>query len=300
MQSHNEIRASIIMPAYNAAPCIAGALASALAQTEQRCEVVVIDDASTDATVTIVSQIAGQDGRVRLLRSSVNRGPAAARNRGIAEARGTWIALLDADDQFAPNRIETLLWLGEHHGADVVTDNLLLCVQSAAGQGEPMLSPDALGAGRWLSAAEFVAGNIGSRYTPRISYGFLHPVIRRDFLMDHRIRYNELNRFGEDFMLYIACLLKGARWWIMPEAMYRYRVSSGSLTDVQSADDLLRIRLLDDELLRNDPMVASDPELARALRRHKSKMEHFYYYRAFTDALKTRDVSRPCGSCSRA
>jgi succinoglycan biosynthesis protein ExoO len=292
MQNHSEIRASIIVPAYNAEPFIARALASALSQTERCCEVVVIDDASTDATAAIASELAGQDGRVRLLRNAVNLGPAASRNRGITEARGAWIALLDADDEFAQNRIETLLSLGEELGADLVADNLLLCPQSAAGPVEPMLSPDLLGTARWLSAAEFVSGNIGSRYTPRVSYGFLHPVIRRGFLTTHRLRYNELNRFGEDFMLYVACLLKGARWWITPEAMYRYRVNSGSLTDVQSADDLLRIRLLEDDLLRNDPMVASDPELARALRRHKTKIEHFYYYRAFTDALKTRDISR--------
>jgi len=55
---------------------------------------------------------------------------------------------------------------------------------------------------------------------------------------------------------------------------------------VQSSGDLLRIRSLEDHLLRTDPIVASDPKLAIALRRHKAKIEHFYYYRAFTDAVK--------------
>jgi hypothetical protein len=112
--------------------------------------------------------------------------------------------------------------------------------------------------------------------------------MRRSFLQAHDLRYNEQNRFGEDFMLYVACLLKGARWLITSEAMYRYKIRRGSQTDVQSAGDLLRIRSLEDHLLRTDPMVASDPELASALRRHKVKIEHFYYYRAFTDAVKAR------------
>src|SRR5882724_4385932 len=117
-----EMRASIIMPAYNAEPTISRAIGSALAQTEPRCEVLVIDDASSDATADIVARIAEQDGRVRLLRNTTNRGPACSRNHGLAVARGDWIALLDADDTFAPQRIATLITLGELHGADVIAD----------------------------------------------------------------------------------------------------------------------------------------------------------------------------------
>jgi glycosyltransferase involved in cell wall biosynthesis len=283
-----EIRASVIVPAYNAEQTVRRAVASALSQTEQRCEVLVIDDASSDATAATVAQIAAQDGRVHLLRNAVNLGPAGSRNRGLAQARGDWIVLLDADDEFAPHRIETLIGLGERHAADLVADNLLLCPADATGPAEPMIPSRRLPAGKWLSLSEFVAGNIGNRRNPRVSYGFLQPVIRRGFLEMHALRYDESNRFGEDFLLYTACLLKGARWWITPEAMYRYMVRSGSLTDVQSAADLLRIRSMEEKLLREDPSVASDPELARALRLHKAVIDRFYYYRAFTDALKAR------------
>lgn len=286
MQGQNEIRVSIVVPAYNAEPFITSALNSALRQTERRLEVLVIDDCSRDATARVVKDIAARDRRVRLLRNLVNRGPAASRNRGLLESRGDWIALLDADDAFTPERLEMLLSLSEMRGADLVADNLLLCPDDAGSPAEPMLSHAVLPAARWLSPAEFVAGNIGSRYTPRISYGFLQPLMRRQFLHRHGLLYDERNRFGEDFMLYLACLLKGARWWLTPQAMYRYRVRSGTLTDVQSAADLHRIRTLEDRLLREDPLVASDPELASALRRHKAKIDRFYYYRAFTDAVK--------------
>jgi glycosyltransferase involved in cell wall biosynthesis len=285
------IRASIIVPAYNAEPFIAQALASALSQTEQSCEIVVIDDASVDTTAKIVARISEQDRRVRLLRNEVNRGPAASRNRGIAEARGTWIGLLDADDEFAPRRIETLISLGEEHGADLVADNLLLLSDDVDEPKEFMLSAAVLPEQRWMSPAEFVSGNIGSRDTPRFSYGFLKPIIRRNFLEMHELRYSELNRFGEDFVLYVDCLLKGARWWLTPEAMYRYRIRPGSLTDVQSAGDLQRIRSFEESLLRSDPLVASDPDLAHAIRQHKAKMDRFYYYRAFTDAIKAGAIA---------
>jgi glycosyltransferase involved in cell wall biosynthesis len=288
---HGKIRASVIVPAYNAEPTIQRAIASALMQTEQRCEVVVIDDASRDATVAIVAGIAEQDSRVSLLQNPTNLGPAASRNRGLTVARGDWIALLDADDEFVPHRIETLIALGQRHGADVVADNLLLCPDDNSEPPEPMISARALPTGRFLTAAAFVAGNVGSRWTPRVSYGFLQPIIRRDFLQRHDLRYDERNRFSEDFLLYTACLLKGARWWITPEAMYRYWVRSGSSTDVQSAADLQRIRSMEQTLLHDEPLVASNPELVRALRRHKRVIDRFYYYRAFTDALKARTAA---------
>jgi glycosyltransferase involved in cell wall biosynthesis len=280
------IHVSIVVPAYNAAETITQTLSSALQQTEPNLEVLVVDDASTDTTAGIAAQVAARDKRVRLLRQTVNRGPAAARNRGMASARGKWIALLDADDAFAPARLEVLTAAADRHAADLVADNLLLCPEQGGEAGTPMIAPDLLPQPKMLSAAEFVAGNIGSRYTPRVSYGFLQPLIRRAFLQRHGIRYDERNRFGEDFVFALTCLLKGARWWLTPEAMYHYTVRAGSLTDVQSAGDLLRIRTLEEDLLRRDPVVASDPELARALRRHKTKIEHFYFYRAFTDAVK--------------
>ena len=139
-----------------------------------------------------------------------------------------------------------------------------------------------------MSAAEFVTGNIGSRYRPRVSYGFMKPLMRRAFLQRHDLRYDENNRFGEDFLFSLACLLCGARWWLTPRPLYRYTVRAGTLTDVQSAADLLRIRRREEDLLRRHWMVARDPALATALQRHKRIIEHFYYYRAFTDALKAK------------
>jgi glycosyltransferase involved in cell wall biosynthesis len=286
-----DIQASVVIPAYNAAGHIERSVSSALEQTVSNIEVLVCDDASLDNTADVVARMTARDGRVRLLRNAINGGPAAARNRGLEAARGAWIVLLDADDTFLPHRIETLIALGERHKADLVADNLLLCPEGGVPLG-PMISPELLPGGRWLSPAEFVEGNIGSRWTPRVSYGFLQPVIRRSFLAAHEIRYDARNRFGEDFLFALTCLLHGARWWLTPEPMYRYLVRAGTLTEVQSASDLLRIRTFEQEVLRNAAVVGADPKLARALRRHARKMDHFYCYRAFTDELKKRAVGR--------
>lgn len=292
MSSAADIRVSVIVPAYNAAPYIAGTLRSALEQTERRIEVLVIDDASRDATCQTVQAIAEHDPRVRLLRNPVNGGPSAARNRGLAAARGDWIALLDADDAFLPHRLATLVEQGERHSADLVADNLLLQQLDRSAPDRPMLPRSLLSEARWLSPAEFVAGNIGSRWKPRFSYGFLQPIVRRRFLDQHALAYDERNRFGEDFLLYLGCLLNGARWWLVPQPMYLYRVGAGTLTDMQSAADLQRIRSVEERLLYNHPVVRQDPALARALRRHKAKIDRFYYYRAFTDAVKAHNERR--------
>src|ERR1700739_2911130 len=92
------IQASVIMPAYNAENTLQQAVNSAMEQTGVCLEVLVIDDASTDGTAAAAEALTARDPRVRLLRQPVNRGPAAARNRGLAAALGTWVALLDADD----------------------------------------------------------------------------------------------------------------------------------------------------------------------------------------------------------
>lgn len=88
---------SVIVPAYNASTVVEATLRSALAQTLQEIEVLVVDDGSTDDTAAVVQRVAEADPRVRLIRQA-NAGVAAARNVAIAQARGTYVAPLDADD----------------------------------------------------------------------------------------------------------------------------------------------------------------------------------------------------------
>lgn len=96
---------SVIVPAHNAQAFIAAAIASACGQTYRNLEVLVVDDGSHDRTAAIAAAMSQCDRRVRLLRQS-HRGVAAARNGAIAQARGQYIAPLDADDVWLPRKIE--------------------------------------------------------------------------------------------------------------------------------------------------------------------------------------------------
>jgi glycosyltransferase involved in cell wall biosynthesis len=279
------VRVSVIIPAFNAQSCIPAALASLQAQTEQQFEILVVDDCSTDATAEIVHRFITEDDRIKLLSTAQNGGPAAARNVGLSVAQGQWIALLDADDRFGHQRVEKLLQLAETHEADMIADNLLLCPRSASAEGVPMLPPGDLPRLRQLSTADFIAGNVGSRYQPRVSLGFVKPMLRRAFLDQHRLRYDTRNRFGEDYMFYVACLMRSARFWMTSEPMYHYCITEGSLTETQTAADLARIRAMESGLLEQ-PEVKRDRSLQRAIARHKSVIDRCYYYRGFTDAVK--------------
>ena len=104
--SHDLDLVSVIIPAFNAQDSIAATLESVLCQTWSRFEAIVVDDGSTDRTAEIVEQIARKDNRVRIYHQK-NGGVADARNRGIRESAGNWIAPLDADDIWTPEYLES-------------------------------------------------------------------------------------------------------------------------------------------------------------------------------------------------
>lgn len=112
---------SVILPVYNSAPWIGRCVESILAQTFRDFELIIVDDGSTDETPLLLEQFARADQRTRLIREE-HRGVTGAFNRGLEEARGEFIARMDADDEMLPQRLEKQIdFLGKNPGTGVVS-----------------------------------------------------------------------------------------------------------------------------------------------------------------------------------
>ncbi len=113
---------SIIMPSYNTGKFIADSIKSVIAQTYTDWELIIVDDASTDNTDEVVAYFChpreGGDlvSKIRYLKNEKNSGAAVSRNRALREARGKWIAFLDSDDLWVPEKLEKQVSFMEKNG----------------------------------------------------------------------------------------------------------------------------------------------------------------------------------------
>lgn len=255
---------AVIIAAYNVVEVIGQAIESALQQPETA-EVVVVDDASHDGSADKAEVIARRDSRVRVIRNPHNGGPSRARNIAIAASRSPFIAILDGDDMFLPGRFAAMFALGEW---DFCADNILFF-------SKPDQLPDAI-AGfaddpnltMTLDCATFIEGNIPDAARPRGELGFLKPVIRRKFLEQNAISYREECRLGEDFILYVEGLAKGAKYQVLSSCGYAALVRQNSLSAKHSIDDLSNLCAAEAAILQSLDLTAQERAILQ--RRHRS------------------------------
>jgi glycosyltransferase involved in cell wall biosynthesis len=205
---------SVVIPTFNRGPWLAETVASVLAQTLPPLEVLIVDDGSTDDTPGVCAHFPRP---VRYIRQE-NAGVAAARNRGSAEARGEWLAFLDSDDLWTPDKLEVQLAAMDRVRAEwSITGCEMMDVEGRRLSGiqgferafpvfrEMRMSADALFA-RHLSTAELVAAGRrhtlyhGSAYVPLFYGNFASPataVIRRD-LFHEAGGFDPSFRFAEE------------------------------------------------------------------------------------------------------
>src|SRR3954469_4879731 len=97
------MRVSVVVPTRNRSRLLAATLRSVLRQRAVDLEVIVVDEGSTDDTGAVIAGL--RDPRIRIVRHDVPRGVSRARNRGAEEARGDWVAFVDDDDLWAPDKL---------------------------------------------------------------------------------------------------------------------------------------------------------------------------------------------------
>ncbi|WP_206366469.1 glycosyltransferase family 2 protein [Sphingomonas gei] len=266
----------MIIPAYDAAATIGRAVASALAQPEVA-EVIVVDDASGDAT--IAQARAADDGSQRLsvLALPDNRGPSAARNAAIHAGRAPLLAILDADDFLLPGRFARLL---ARPGWDFIADNILFVPEGAEDAPVPVLADRH----RRLALHEFVARNISRPGHPRAELGFLKPLIRRAALEKIGLRYQEDIRLGEDYLLYAEALARGAVFELSEACGYVAVERATSLSGRHRTEDLGRLLAADRRLAGHPDIAAADRAI---LGRHVAALDTKHAHRRFLDDKRT-------------
>jgi succinoglycan biosynthesis protein ExoO len=206
---------SVVVAMYNARKSVKRAIDSALAQSSPPVEILVIDDHSRDGSAAFVAETYRDVPQVRVLGLEENGGPARARNIGIGLARGCWIAPLDADDAWLPARLQCML--ADAQDDDVVFDNLRGFNSNTGALLRPLFS--AFPANGQLTLSALLAPHMPDR---GYNFGYLKPLLRREFLLAHGVAYDESLRTSEDLLLYLTLLLEGARSRMINEALYCY------------------------------------------------------------------------------
>jgi succinoglycan biosynthesis protein ExoU len=284
----------VIIAAWSAETTIARAIRSVLAQPSVA-RVIVVDDASPDETVAAAQACDTGDGRLLIVRQEQNGGPSAARNRAIDAGSAEWVAILDSDDFMLADRIAQMLRAAAD--CDLLADDILV-VDEGAEDAPPRamlgVTPDQ---SEPISLAEFVRGNIAHRGTERAELGFIKPLIRRAFLDQHCLRYDEALRFGEDYDFYVRALANKGRLRLIPPCGYVYVQRPASLSGVHSEDDLFRLREVDRRALDIPGIDAQDKA---ALRAHFQSVDCRLQWRRVIRAVKAGEIGEFFGAFVRS
>ncbi|WP_218186843.1 glycosyltransferase family 2 protein [Pseudomonas sp. EGD-AK9] len=221
MKSHPVV--SVIMPAYNAADTLLESVSSVLAQSMGELELIVCDDASTDATPVLLAAI--DDPRLKFIRNPSNLGAGPSRDRAIEQASAPWVAFIDADDVWLPERLERLLRAVEDAPDRLVFDDIMTC-HSVAGKLVPwrrVHGNNAFG-GNGPERRDIHIENYVS--SPRL---IMQPLIPLAFIRQAGLRHSNRS-FGEDAEYFLHLALAGVGFRYLPEPLYLYRVQPGSAT----------------------------------------------------------------------
>lgn len=201
---------SVIMPAYNCQQCVQEAITSVLQQTHPLLELIVIDDCSTDQTYSTLELLAVQDSRIRLYRNTQNIGVAQTRNRGFDLAQGEYVALLDADDIWLPQKLELQLTQMEITSSDLCYSSYSFMDELGHSIRKPYLVPES------FTFRQFLAQNY---------IGCSTAVIRSSRLANHRMNSTYSH---EDYVFWLELLQAGCTVCGISTPLVQYRISPES------------------------------------------------------------------------
>ena len=201
---------SIIMAAYNAEKTIEQAINSVLNQTYPNFELLVVNDCSTDKTAALVEAVAKKDNRVRLISNKKNSGVSYTRKHGLEEASGEWVAILDSDDAWAPEKLEKQINLQKKTNADLLFT------------GSAFMDADGKPIDWYLAAPAEVA------YRQLLKQNVLSnssALVRKELYTKY---YAVGDGMHEDFAIWLSILKDGRKAYGVDEPLLIYRIAKSS------------------------------------------------------------------------
>lgn len=228
------MKASVILPCYNGSKYLRACLDSVLAQTMRDFELIVVDDGSTDASLAIAQSVSAEDARMRVLHQE-NAGVSAARNLGLAHARGEWITFVDSDDLLTPDALSLML---AHAGKEV---DMVVCAHETFDETgvtqccAPTTRQMRLGgaARRRDAALRLIQGDS----LLNIMCNKLH---RRALIERHGIALAPGLAVAEDALFNLEAVLCGRGIAYVPHVTYRYRTHADSAMHTQALGEWQR------------------------------------------------------------
>ncbi|MEO5854102.1 MAG: glycosyltransferase family 2 protein [Nocardioides sp.] len=229
---------SVVVPVFDVADYLPAALDSLLAQTHPHLDVVVVDDGSTDSSGTVADSYAARDPRVRVVHTD-NHGLGAARNTGLAHARGDLVAFLDSDDVLPPGAYATMLASLTRSGSDFVTGSIARW-ESAGRADERWVEPP------WMRRLHTPARSrvVAAEHPEILGDVFAwNKLFRRSFWDQAGLTWPEGVRY-EDQPTTTRAFLAG-RFDVLPEVVYHWRIrpDGSSITQQRSSVSDLADRL---------------------------------------------------------
>lgn len=190
-----------------------------LAQTYQHFEIIIVDDCSTDNTVVKINEIV--DSRIKVFVNLANNGASYSRNIALEACKGDWVAVLDGDDWYDSKRLQRIAEVSNRYECDIICDDLYLIDDVGR---KPFTTV--------LKRKNFKLKDsifINSVEIAKFGLGVLQPVVKRKFLLDKKIKYDEKLRYGEDWDFLLQCSILGARIFLLETPYYYYRQNPDSL-----------------------------------------------------------------------
>ena len=215
---------TIIVPTYNVADYIENAIDSLLYQTYTNLEIIIVDDCSTDDTLKIIKNKYSKNNKIKIFENKKNLGSAFTRNIGIQQAKGKYIALLDADDYYVKDKIEKQVHLMEANPEIGVCSSFLQCF------------------GLQNNIIEFSVNHSDIKDNQLLGCPVAQPatMFRTSILRKYDLYYNENFRLAQDYELFVRMLELNIQFITIPEPLVYYRISGNQASFIMDKGKMIR------------------------------------------------------------